>query len=137
MNKEQKEQKTEQIEVVRDMSWLKNLLNNIPLLKFVRKFSADNLLDNNELAEKFGVVTNEDSVSVADDTLTKVLTSHSMFGGKEIVRYNIKQIKSIIDLLGDDGELIITESKNREMIIQIKDTTIIVCPLPKDDKGKD
>ena len=126
-------QRTEQVEVVRDMSWLKSLLNNLPLLKWVRKFSADSLLDDNKFVESFGVETNEDSVSVADDTLTKVLATHSRFNGKEIVRYSMKQIASAIELLGSDGELIITESKNKEMIIQINDTVIVVCPLPKSD----
>ncbi len=128
------QQKTEQIEVVRDMSWLKSLLNNLPLLKWVKKFSADNLLDDNKFVEKFGVETNEDSVSVADDTLTKVLATHSRFKGKELVRYSIKQIASAIDLLGSEGELIVTESKDKEMIIEINDTVVVVCPLPKSDE---
>ena len=126
-------QKTEQVEVIRDMSWLKSLLNNLPLLKWVKKFSADSLLDDNKFVEGFGVATNEDSISVSDDTLTKVLATHSRFNGKEIVRYNIKQIASVIELLGNEGELIITETKDNEMIIQIADTVVVVCPLPKSD----
>ena len=126
-------QKTEQVEVIRDMSWLKSLLNNLPLLKWVKKFSADSLLDDNKFVEGFGVATNEDSISVSDDTLTKVLATHSRFNGKEIVRYNIKQIASVIELLGSEGDLIITETKDKEMIIQIADTVVVVCPLPKSD----
>ena len=130
---EKMKQKTEQVEVIRDMSWLKSLLNNLPLLKWVKKFSADSLLDDNKFVEGFGVATNEDSISVSDDTLTKVLATHSRFNGKEIVRYNIKQIASVIELLGSEGELIITETKDKEMIIQIADTVVVVCPLPKSD----
>jgi|SRR3990167_6277994 len=135
-------------ELVRDMSWLKGLLNNIPLLKWVRKFSADKLFEDNRLATSFGVRCNEDSISVANDTLTQVLVTHSRFGDKEYVRFNLKQIAEVIQLLGVKGELIITERKVRKdakgveiselpnMMIQIDDTTVIVCPLPEQDVKK-
>ena len=105
------------------MPWLKSLLNNLPLLKWVRKFSADNLLEDNKMAETHGVRTNEDSVSVADETMTKLLTTHSRFGGKEYARFNMRQIADVVALLGKEGELIITEgkdSKEREMVVQIE-----------------
>jgi len=127
-------QTIEQIQAVRDMSWLKSLLNNLPLLKWVKKYSADNLLEDNKLAEGFGVKTNEDSITVTDETMTKLLTTHSRYSGSEYVRFNIKQIASVVDLLGSEGELIMTENKNREMVVQIGDTTVVVCPLPKSDK---
>jgi len=115
---------------------IKNLLNNMILLKWVKKFSADNLLDDNTLADKFGVKCNEDSISVGDKTLTKLLITQARFNGKEFVRYNIKQLKSALDLVGDDGELIISEENNNELFIQVKDTIIVVSPLPKTDTEK-
>ncbi len=130
-------QTTEQIHAVRDMSWLKSLLNNLPLLKWVRKFSADNLLEDNKKAEEFGIRTNEDSISVTDSTMTKVLTTHCRFGGKEYSRFNMKQLAEVVELLGKEGELIITEGKYREMVVQVGDTCILVCPLPKSDKRTD
>lgn len=115
---------------------LKNLLNNMVLLKWVRKYSADNLLDDNTLANKFGVKCNEDSISVGDKTLTKLLVTQARFSGKEFVRYNIKQLKGALELVGDDGELIISSENNNELFIQVKDTVVVVSPLPKEDKPK-
>ena len=129
------EQKTEY--KLRDMSWLKGLLNNLPLLKWVRKYSADGLMETNKMAEGFSIKVNEDSISVADDTFTKILTTNSRFAGKELARYNIKQIADTIKLLGDEGELLITESKHKEMVVQIGNTTILVCALPSADKRGD
>jgi len=117
-------------------SWLKNLLNNLVLLKWVRKFSADNLLEDNKLAEKFGVRCNEESISVGDSTMTKLFVSQARYGGKEFVRYNIKQLKEAVDLVGAEGELIISEDNNRELFIQVKDSVVVVSPLPKTDTEK-
>ena len=126
-------QKTEQIEVMRDTTWLKSLLNNLPLLKWVRKFSADNMLDDNKLAQSFGIKTTEETISLPDTTMTKLLTTHSRFDGKEYTRFDMKQLAEIVNLLGSEGELIITESKNREMVVQVGDTCIVVCPLGRQD----
>ena len=114
---------------------IKNLLNNMVLLKWVKKFSADNLLDDNTLANKFSVKCNEDSISVGDKTLTKLLITQARFSGKEFVRYNIKQLKGALELVGDEGELIISADNNNELFIQVKDTIVVVSPLPKTDKG--
>ena len=124
------------VQLERDMGWIKGLLNNIPLLKWVRKYSADNLLENNELSEKYGVATNEDSITVCDETLTKLIVTHSRYAGKEYVRFNMKQLGEVIKLLGEEGELIISAENNNEMFVQIKDTVIVVCPLPKDDRNE-
>lgn len=117
-------------------SWLKNLLNNLVLLKWVRKYSADNLLEDNKLADKFGIKCNEESISVGDSTMTKLFVSQARYGGKEFVRYNIKQLKEAVDLVGAEGELIISEDNNRELFIQVKDSVVVVSPLPKADTGE-
>ena len=103
------------------------------LLKWVKKYSADNLLDDNSLATKFGVKVNEDSISVGDDTLTKLLVTQARFSGKEFTRYNIKQLKDALEIVGAEGELIISADNNNEMFIQVKDTIVVVSPLPKTD----
>ena len=118
----------------RPMDWIKNLLNNLTLLKWVKKFSADNLLDDNALADKFNIKCNEESISVGDSTLTKLLVTQARFGGKEYVRYNVKQLKEALDLVGSEGELIISEDNNKELFVQVKDTIVVVSPLPKSDK---
>ena len=121
----------------KDMSWIKNLLNNNVLLRWVKKFSADNLMEDNKLAEKFGVRCNEDSLSIGDSTMTKLFVSQARYGGKEFVRYNVKQLKEALDLVGSEGELIISEDNNKELFIQVKDSVVVVSPLPKADSKKE
>jgi len=118
----------------KNIGWVKNLLNNIVLLKWVRKFSADNLMDDNKKAGQFGVKCNEESISVGDKNMLKMLVTQARYSGKEFVRYNIKQLKEALDLVGSEGELIISEDNNKELFIQVKDSVVIVSPLPKSDK---
>ena len=121
----------------KDIGWIKNLLNNNILLKWVKKFSADNLMEDNTLAEKFGVRCNDESLSVGDSTMTKLFVSQARYGGKEFVRYNVKQLKEALDLVGSEGELIISEENNKELFIQVKDSVVVVSPLPKADDKKE
>ena len=121
-------------EKTNDRSWIKVILNNNILLRWVKKFSADNLQDDNSLAMKFGVKVNEGSLSIGDSTLTKLLVTNARFGGNEYVRYNVKQLKEALDLVGSEGELIISKDNNKELFIQVKDTIAIISPLPEVDK---
>ena len=131
---EKKEEIKQKSKAERPLAWIKNLLNNVLLLKWVRKFSADNLLDDNSLADKYTIKCNEESISVGDKSMTKLLITPARFGGKEYIRYNIKQLKEAIDLVGSEGELIISEENNRELFIQVKDSVVVVSPLPQTDK---
>lgn len=117
-----------------NLEQIKNLLNNNILLKWTRKFSADNLQDENKLAEKFNVKCNEDSISIGDTNMTKLLITQARYNGKEFVRYNVKQLKEALDLIGNEGELIISEENNKELFIQIKDTIVVVSPLSNNDE---
>ncbi len=122
------------------MSWIKNILNNLTLIKWVKKFSADNLLEDNKLAEKFGITCNEGSLSVGDTTLTKLLVTQAKFSGKEYARYKLKQLKEALDLIdsktSSKAELIISEENNKELFIQVDDSVVVVSPLPKSDEAK-
>ena len=117
-----------------NIDWVKSLLNNNILLKWVKKFSCDNLLEDNKLANKFKIKCNEESISVGDSTLTKLLVTQARYNGKEFVRYNVKQLKEALDLVGSEGELIISEENNKELFVQVKDMIVVVSPLPKADK---
>jgi len=114
---------------------LKNILNNTTLLKWVKKFSADNLLEDNKLAkEKFNVKSTENSVSIMDATATKLFISNANFEGEEIVKFDLKQLSTLIELVGNTGEVIIPKSSLNEMIAKVNDDIVVVCPLPKEDK---
>lgn len=115
------------------MAWVKNLLNNLTLLRWVKKYSADTLQDDNSLAEKFGIKCNERSISVGDKTMNKLLVTQARYSGKEYVRYNVAQIKEALDLIGNKGEMIVSADNNNELFVQVDDTIVIVSPLAKAD----
>jgi len=120
----------------KEKDFIKNLLNNLVLLKFIKKNSADNLLEDNKLANGFGVKTNDESISVGDKTMTKLLVTQARFDGKEFCRYNVKQLKEALEVIDSKagGELIISKENNKELFIQVKDTIVVVSPLPTQDK---
>lgn len=121
-----------------ERSSLKELLNNLTLLRWVKKFSANNLLEDNEMAKtRFNVVAKEDSVSILDTTATKLLVTKSEFVGKEYVRFNLEQLNDLIECVGKKGELIIpADSDMREMIAKVGNDIVVVCPLAQKDKKK-
>jgi hypothetical protein len=119
------------------MDWIKKLLNNITLLKWVRKFSADNLMENNELAKKLGISGNEESISVGDNTQVKLLVTQAHFSGKEFVRYDLKQVKEVLNLIDSEGRVLIGEENNRELFIQVGDSIIVIAPLSNEDEEKE
>jgi hypothetical protein len=117
---------------------LKELLNNLTLLKWVKKFKADGLLEDNKMAtEKFKVKPNKDSISILDKTSTKLLITNAEFDGEELVKFNLKQLNDLLEVVGKEGEFIIPKnSQMNEMIAKVNNDIIVVCPLPKTDKKK-
>lgn len=114
---------------------IKELLNNLTLLRFVRKFSADRLQEDNSFAEKFNIKTNENSISILDTTQSKLLITNSEFNGEEYSKYNIKQLSELLDTIGTkEGELLIPkDSAMGEMICRVNKDIVVVCGLPKSD----
>ena len=114
---------------------LKELLNNVVLMKWVKKFSADNLLEDNSMAmDKFKVVVGDDSISVLDTTATKLLITKATYDGEELVKFNLKQLSDLLEVVGKDGELIIPKnSEMNEMIAKVGNDLVVVCPLPNRD----
>lgn len=118
-----------------NLGWIKSLLNNLTLLKWVRKFTADSMLDETtEYSSRYGLKTTDETIGIPDKALTKVLFTHSRFSEDEYTRFNMKQIAEVIAVVGDSGECIVRNSKDKEMIVQIKDTSVVILPLPRADK---
>jgi len=115
---------------------LKQILNNLNLLKWVKKFSADNLLEDNKLAkDKFEIKPSDNSISIMDTSATKLFITKANFKGEELVRFDLAQLGVLIEIVGTEGELIIPKkSEMKEMIAEVKDDVVVVCPLPKKDK---
>jgi len=120
-----------------DTNIIKNLLNNVTLLRFVKRFSANNLLEDNKMAkDKFKISTDENSISILDSSATKMLITNASFEGEVFTTFNMKQLAELIDVVGKEGMLIIpAKSEMREMICKVNGgDLVIVCPLPKSDK---
>lgn len=115
--------------------FIKKLLNNLPLLKFVRKNSCDNLMDDNSLATKFKVKTLEDSISLGNSTLTQLFVTSARYNGTEHCRFSIEQLSNALEVLGKvKGELIISNENSKEMFLQVGDSVMVISPLPQTDK---
>jgi len=120
----------------KDMGWLKGLLNNIALLKWVKNYTADNLLADNKIVEKWGVKTTDESITIGDKGLVKMLVTHSRYAGTEHARFNVKHIFEVLKNISSEGELIISKPKDdapAEMFIQIDGSVIVISSLGKGD----
>jgi len=118
--------------------WLKGLLNNLTLLRFTKKYSADRLQEDNKMSEKFNIKANVNSVTILDTTQSKLLCTNSEFIGEEYTKFNLKQLSDLLDTIGKtEGELIIpSNSVMGEMICKIGKDVVVICGLPKSDVKK-
>ena len=125
------------MEKQKDFGFIKNLLNNIPLLKWVRHFTADGLQEKSQ-AESFNVEMDKDSIAIADAGLVKMFFSSSKFGGKTYASFDIKHIKEVLNLLnGEEGRLIVNESDDKRLCyIQSGNNVIVIAPTESESKGK-
>lgn len=117
---------------------IKGYLNNLLLLRFVKKNSADGLCENNDFAKKFNIQTNENSLSILDTTKSKLLVTDSEFTGEEYTKYSVKQLAELLDTIGKvDGEVIIPkDSSMGEMLVKTNRDILVICSLPKQDIKK-
>ena len=131
-------EQTQQIQVL-NHEQVKSLLANTQLLKFVRKFGCDNMLDNPiEMAEKLGRETNPTTIGMLDDTQVKGIFTDAKVKGKVYAKFNAEQLKHLIDIIGDEGKLVITEKKdNKESLlfgITENKNVIVVAPMVDEDE---
>jgi len=110
------------------LGFIKKILNNSSLLRWVKKFSADGLQEKST-AENFNVETDDSSISIADTGMVKMFFSSSRFSGKTYVSFDVKQIKEVLSLIEGDGRLIINESDDKRLCyIQSGDNVIVIAP---------
>ena len=121
----------------KDYGFIKTILNNSPLLKWVKRFSADGLQEESQ-AENFEVETSEDSIVIADTGLVKMFFSSARFDGKTYISLDIKHIKEVLSLVDGEGRLIINESDDKRLCyIQSENNVIIIAPTSEtEDKKK-
>jgi hypothetical protein len=124
------------VNAIKDLGWLKGLLNNLPLLKWVKKYSADNLMADNKLATKWGIKTSDESISIGDQGLVKMLVTNSRYEGSEHIRFNTKHIFEVLKEICKEGELIISKGADGEapeMFLQTENSVIVISSLGKGD----
>ena len=115
-------------EIKRPIDWVKDLLNNMVLLKWVKKFSADGVRDDNTHAENLGITCAEGSISVMDISSIKMLVTPAEFKGEVHNKLSLNQLKEIIDCVGSDGNVIITKEKESPVFIQTDNVVVVLAP---------
>ena len=120
----------------KEFGFLKNLLNNIPLIKWVKKFSADGL-QKDDLSESLFVEKDENTICVADSGLVKMFFSSARFSGKTYVSLDIKHIKEVLSLIDGDGRLIINDDEEKRMCyIQSENNVVVIAPTTEEQEAK-
>lgn len=127
----------------KDFKFIKNILNNNSLLRWVKKFSADGLQEESK-ADSFDVETDENTISISDVGMVKMFFSSSRFRGKTYISLDIKHIKEVLALVEGEGRLIINESDDKRLCyIQSGNNVVVIAPTseaesqekkPKKDK---
>jgi len=118
------------------LSWVKGLLNNLPLLKWVKKYSADRILPDNKIAEGFGIRITPDSISIGDTGMAKMLVTGATFAGEEHTRFNAKHLFETLKEIGNEAVLIVTKGNDKtgaELVLQYNDSVVVLASMPKTD----
>ncbi len=120
----------------KDFGLIKNILNNSPLLRWVKKFSADGLQEEDK-ADSFDVETDESTIAISDVGLVKMFFSSARFKGKTYISLDIKHIKEVLSLLDGEGRLIINESDGKRLCyIQSGNNVIVIAPTSEAESKK-
>ena len=111
-----------------DWAFVKTLISNIPLLKWVRNYGVDNLSENlDKLPMKENINTTEHSVFLMDSKLVKGLITNSHFKGTPLIAFSLAELKEIIDVCGSEGVLYVVD-KDKPAIVEVVEV--------RKDKGK-
>lgn len=120
----------------KDFGFIKTILNNSPLLKWVKKFSADGLQEESQ-GENFDVETDENSIVIADTGSVKMFFSSARFKGKTYISLDIKHIKEVLALVDGEGRLIINEHENKRLCyIQSDNNVVVIAPTSEEVQEK-
>ena len=117
----------------KDFGFIKNILNNSSLLRWVKKFSADGLQEEN-VGKNFNIETDENSITIADTGLVKMFFSSARFDGTTYASFDIKHIKEVLSLVEGEGRLIINESDDKRLCyVQSGNNVIVIAPTSESE----
>ena len=121
---------------LKDFEFIKNILNNLPLLRWTKKFSADGLQEEDK-GDEFEIETDENSICISDVATIKMFFSSSRFKGKTYVSFDVKQIKEVLSLVDGEGRMILNESDDKRLCyIQSGSNVIVIAPTSESEKPK-
>jgi len=128
-------EKQKETDLKRPIEWVKDLLNNTVLLKWVKKFSADGINDNNNSAEKMDITCSEGTISVMDTASIKMLVTQARYEGNIFNRLSLEHVKEIIDCVGSSGDIFISNKAESPVFIQTENVVVVLAPkqLNEDD----
>lgn len=122
----------------KDYDFLRDLLNNKSLLKWVRKFTAEGLKDDIKLLDNLKVKTSENSICISDSALIKMFVTNARYIGGVHVMFSLEQLAEIISVLGKEGKIIVPIDKNNPVMIEDENHNLIVlAPRVADDVEDD
>ncbi|MEK6881044.1 MAG: hypothetical protein AABY22_15605 [Nanoarchaeota archaeon] len=122
-----------------DFEWLKGILSNLKLLKWVVVFTAEGLKDDTEKTlETFKekIIYSKDSLVLMDNSNVCMLITNAELKGEPIAKYSLEYINSIIKIMGTEGSISIYE-KDYPSFLEFKDdnksNVVVLAPRVGND----
>tara|TARA_Y100000310_G_C20665829_1_gene807401 strand:- start:669 stop:1130 length:462 start_codon:yes stop_codon:yes gene_type:complete len=116
-----------------DLERLKYLLSNTPLLKWVGKYSADNIQEKIPFKDKYNLSFRDTSIAIADPSnVTMLLTNTKQEGS--FSSFSLDYLNQIIKVCGTDGTLRIMEDGIG--VINFPEANNVVVLAPRIDDGE-
>lgn len=120
----------------KDYDLIRSILNNPSLLKWVKKFSANGLSEDEKVAENFDIKTDKSSIVISDAENIKMFFSNAYFSGKRYVTIDISQLKEAIGLMNGKGRLIISEHEDKRLCyLQTDENVVVIAPITVDEEA--
>ncbi|MEK6829429.1 MAG: hypothetical protein AABY15_04830 [Nanoarchaeota archaeon] len=94
----------QELQQTHNYDYLKGILANPSLIKWVKVWGVDGLSDH-KIPEEIKLELQETSLKLTDSENVKMLVTNARFEGKAIASFSLEQLKEIIQVMGDNGSL--------------------------------
>lgn len=116
-----------------DLERLKYLLSNTPLLKWVGKYSADNIQEKIPFKDKYDLSFRDTSIAIADPSNVAMLLTNTEQQGS-FNSFSLDYLNQIIKVCGTDGTLRVM--KDGIGVINFPEAKNVVILAPRIDNGE-
>ena len=110
------------------IDFLRDLLNNIGVLKWVKRNTADNLSEDLESFKRMNITLRDDSIGIMDSDNVKCLITHAIYSGEKYVVISLEQLATIIADIGPKGRLIIGKKEQPVFIEDESNNVVLKTP---------